>query len=66
MDPNIATTYLKILDEGDHLQDQLPYHYREYLECVDWSGRVIKADKRSAIDAQLPPILFRLDIDAEH
>ena len=54
------------LEEGGQLQDQLPYHYREYLELVDWSGRAIKADKRGAIDVQLPPILKRLGIDAEH
>ena len=54
------------LKEGGHLQDQLPYHYREYLVLVDWSGRAIKADKRGAIDVQLPPILKRLGIDAGH
>ena len=54
------------LEEGGHLQDQLPCHYREYMELVDWSGRAIKADKRGAIDVQLPPILKRLGIDAEH
>ena len=54
------------LEEGGQLQDQLPYHYREYLELVDWSGRAIKSDKRGAIDVQLPPILTRLGIDAEH
>jgi hypothetical protein len=52
------------LAEGDDLKDQIPYHYREYLALVDWSGRAIRADKRGAIDDQLPPILVRLGIDA--
>ena len=54
------------LEEGSHLQDQLPYHYRQYLELVDCSGRAIKADKRGALDVQPPPILKRMGIDAEH
>jgi len=54
------------LAEGDYLKDQIPYHYREYLALVDWSGRAIRTDKRGAIDDQLPPILVRLGIDAEH
>ena len=56
----------KFLLEGDYLKDQIPYHYLEYLDLVDWSGRAIRADKRGAIDEQLPPILTRLGIDAEH
>ena len=54
------------LEESGYLQGQLPYHYCEYLELVDWSGRAIKADKRGAIDNQLPPILTRLGINAKH
>ena len=59
-------TFKNFLEEGGHLQDQLPYHYREYLVLLDWNGRVIKADKCGAIDVQLPPILKPLGIDAEH
>ena len=65
----VAQTRLSLkdfLEEGGHLQDQLPYHYREYLELVDWSGRAIRTDKRGAIDTRLPPILTRLGIDATH
>lgn len=37
---------------------------RDYLELVDWTGRAARTDKRGAIDARLPPIMHRLNIDA--
>ena len=36
--------------------------YRGYLELVDWSGRIVRDDKRGFIDKDLPPILARLHI----
>ncbi len=51
--------------EGCPLTHEIPYLYREYLALVDWSGRVIRADKRGAIDDRLPSILVRLGIDGE-
>jgi REP element-mobilizing transposase RayT len=44
----------------------LPFRLQDYLELVDWTGRQIRSDKRGCIDQQTPPILERLDIDAEH
>jgi REP element-mobilizing transposase RayT len=38
------------------------FTYRDYLELVDWTGRIIRTDKRSYIDNELPPILSRLQI----
>jgi hypothetical protein len=38
---------------------------KDYLELVDWSGRIVRADKRGAIDDQAPPILQRLNIDPD-
>ncbi|NQZ30454.1 MAG: transposase [Oceanospirillaceae bacterium] len=55
----------KFWAEGRQLEDEIPYHYREYLELVDWSGRAIREDKRGAIDAHIPPILLRLGIDTD-
>ncbi len=54
------------LTQGGHLKEQIPYHYQEYLELVDWSGRAIRNDKRGSIDNHLPPILRRLNIDSHH
>jgi putative transposase len=42
----------------------IPFPLEDYLELVDWSGRTVRADKGGAIDADLPPILKRLSIDA--
>src|SRR5690606_36962782 len=41
----------------------IPFGLEDYLALVDWSGRVIRDDKRGAIDARLPPIVQRLGID---
>ena len=42
----------------------LPFRLTDYLALVDWSGRLLREDKRGAINAKLPPLLVRLDIDA--
>ncbi len=44
----------------------LPFRLQDYLELVDWTGRQIRNDKRGSIEQNTPPILERLDIDAEH
>ena len=36
--------------EGYQLSNEIPYHYRDYIELVDWTGRAIRADKRGGID----------------
>jgi hypothetical protein len=43
----------------------IPYSFDDYLELVDWTGRTVRADKRGAIDDRLPPIVQRLQIDAD-
>ena len=35
----------------------------DYIDLVDWTGRIIRDDKRGAINSNLPPILERLNID---
>jgi len=44
----------------------LPFRLTDYLELVDWTGRILRDDKRGAIDANLPPILERLQIEPKH
>jgi len=44
----------------------LPFRLTDYLALVEWTGRIIREDKRGAIPASLPPLLARLDIDARH
>ena len=38
----------------------------DYLELVDWTGRVLRTDKRGAIPNDLPPLLERLTIEPKH
>jgi REP element-mobilizing transposase RayT len=44
----------------------LPFRLEDYLELVDWTGRILRDDKRGAIPAHLPPILERLQIDPRY
>ena len=43
----------------------LPFTLEGYLELVDWSGRIVRSDKRGAIPKTTPPILYRLDMQPE-
>ena len=44
----------------------LIFNLIDYLELVDWTGRVIRDDKRGAISATTPPMLQRLNISTNH
>ncbi|MEX1214495.1 hypothetical protein [Saccharospirillum sp.] len=48
------------------MPEGLPFRLQDYLELLDWTGRQIRSDKRGSITQKLPPILERLNIDAEH
>jgi REP element-mobilizing transposase RayT len=41
------------------------FAYQDYLELVDWTGRIIRHGKRGYIDHTLPPILNRLQLSRE-
>ncbi|ARU57347.1 transposase [Oleiphilus messinensis] len=45
--------------------DGLQFNLQDYLELVDWTGRIQREDKRGSISTTLPPILQRLNINAE-
>ena len=44
----------------------LPFRLTDYLELVDWTGRILRDDKRGAIPENTPPILGRLNIETKH
>ena len=44
----------------------LPFRYTDYLELVDWTGRILRDDKRGAIPEHTPAILERLNMDTKH
>jgi len=51
---------------GDEIQNEtqgIPFSLLDYIDLVDWSGRIIREDKRGAISSQRPKILFTLGLD---
>lgn len=48
------------------MPEGLPFQLSDYLELVDWTGRMIREDKRGAIPGHTPPILHRLNINTRH
>ncbi|MBL4827974.1 MAG: transposase [Spongiibacteraceae bacterium] len=42
------------------------FDFSDYLELVDYTGKMVRKDKRGAISSQLPSILLRLGIDTTH
>ena len=41
------------------------FNFEDYLNLMDWTGRIIRSDKHGHIEEYLPPILARLDISAD-
>ena len=59
-------THLKPLrSQGQNPDQAVPFALSSYLELVDWSGRIVRRDKRGNIAAEIPPILERLKIDPD-
>jgi REP element-mobilizing transposase RayT len=46
-------------------QTGIPFDFKDYLELTDWTGRIIRSDKRGHIENSLPSILSRLQISPE-
>jgi len=51
--------------EVSQSQRGILFAFRDYLALVDWTGRIIRNDKRGCIDHALPPILSRLHISVK-
>lgn len=43
----------------------IPFNLVDYLELVDWTGRIIRKNKHAYIDKKLPDILSRLNLNAD-
>ena len=52
-------------DKPEALTDHhhhLPFHLDDYLQLLDWSGRIIREDKQETIPEDAPPLIDRLGI----
>jgi REP element-mobilizing transposase RayT len=47
----------------EHKQAGILFSERDYLQLVDYTGRMIRFNKRGAIPSHLPPILERLNLN---
>ena len=44
----------------------LPFELMGYIELVDWTGQILRKNKRGCIPEELPPILDRIGIEPEN
>ncbi|WP_419533535.1 transposase [Endozoicomonas sp.] len=51
--------------QGQNPETAIPFALSSYLELVDWTGRIVRQDKRGSIPENLPSILDRLKIDPD-
>ena len=51
--------------QGQNPDTAIPFTLGSYLELVDWTGRIVRQDKRGSIPAGIPLILERLRIDPD-
>ena len=50
--------------KGNTKNKQLPFSIIDYIELVDWTGRILRESKRGHIPETAQPVLQRLDIKA--
>jgi hypothetical protein len=51
--------------EHQHSPQGICYSLIDYLELVDWTGRVLRKDKRGAVSVNIPALLVTLGLDTE-
>ena len=49
-----------------NMPNGLPFRLTDYLDLVDWTGQILRNDKRGSINHNLPPMVERLQIDPQH
>jgi hypothetical protein len=59
-----AAIMVEFTGTGEDVESGLPFHFSDYLELVDWTGRAIRENKRDFIPPDVPPILDRLGVEA--
>ncbi len=61
-----AAPLLEFTGTTGDTESGLPFHFSDYLELADWTGRAIRGGKRGYIPSDVPPILTRLGVEAEN
>ncbi|MEL4423433.1 alpha-amylase family glycosyl hydrolase [Shewanella algae] len=66
-EPTTANASLKPLLQFDGAataaeQIGIPFHFADYLELIDWTGRAVREDKRGFIACSRPKLLLELGI----
>ncbi|MCE9686170.1 transposase [Shewanella sp. AS16] len=58
---------LLAFDGAVHFAEQsgIPFHFADYLELIDWTGRAVREDKRGFIDSTRPKLLNELGIELD-
>jgi len=51
---------------GKNMPEGLPFKLSDYIDLVEWTGKQARKDKRGKIEANLPPILNRLNFEKEN
>jgi REP element-mobilizing transposase RayT len=49
-----------------NMPEGLPFRLTDYIELVDWTGRILREDKRGHIPQDTPPLLQRLHQDTDN
>lgn len=64
---NLPLKPLEVLEGGvrEDVQNGVLFSFSDYLELVDYTGRILRPNKRGAIPAGTPSILERLGIDLD-
>jgi len=50
---------------GSNISKGIPYSLKDYFELADWTGRVIREDKRGSIPDKEPKVISKLGIDKD-
>lgn len=62
---NTATIKLSQFISSSLKEDGIAFSLNDYLELADWTGRIVREDKRGYIEANTPSILQKLQLDEQ-
>ena len=63
---SLNTLYPFVGNYKADMPEGIPFNLKDYIELVDWTGRIIRNDKRGYIEPDCSPILKRIEQDEEN